>query len=85
MRFEYTQITQFLERFFKSLCREKLTEDENVRFIKGNKLKLAQVELLSFLIFKSVHLLSIKILVKLPHFAKFRPHAFNVCQTEGNE
>ena len=34
--------------------REKPTQDENVRFIKGNGLKLIQVKLLSLYIFKSV-------------------------------
>ena len=42
--------------FFKWFSRQKSTEDEKVRFIKGNELKVTQVELLSFFIFKSVAL-----------------------------
>ena len=40
--------------FLKSLTQEKLIQEMKVRFIKGNELKLTQVELLSFFIFKSV-------------------------------
>ena len=39
--------------FLKSFNREKSTQDEKVHFIKGNELKLTQVELSSFF-FKSV-------------------------------
>ena len=39
---------------FKSLSRLKSTQDEKVRFIKGNVLKITQVELLPFFTFKSV-------------------------------
>ena len=38
--------------YFKSFSRVKSTQDEKARFIKGNELKLTQVELLSFLFFK---------------------------------
>ena len=52
---EFTQKNSSLGAvFFNSLSREKSTQDEKVHFIKGNKLKLTQVELLSFFIFKSV-------------------------------
>ena len=34
---------------------EKLTQDEKVRFVKGDDLKVTQVELLSFFIFKSAN------------------------------
>ena len=44
MRSEWTQITQVSVHCFKSLTREKSTRDEKVRFIKGNELKLTQVE-----------------------------------------
>ena len=40
--------------FFKSFSREKSTQDEIVYFIKENELKVTQVELLLFFIFKSV-------------------------------
>ena len=40
--------------FLKSLSREKSTQDEKMRFIQRNVLKLTQVELLSFFSFKSV-------------------------------
>ena len=43
-----------MSAFFKSLGLEKPTQDEKVRFIKGNVLKITHVELLSFSIFKSV-------------------------------
>ena len=39
---------------FKSLSREKSTQDEKMRFIKGNESKLTQIEIISFFIFKSV-------------------------------
>ena len=39
--------------FFKSLSREKSTQHEKVRFIKGNELKVNQIELIPFFIFKS--------------------------------
>ena len=40
--------------FLKSFNREKSTQEEKVRFMKGNELKLNQVELLSFFNFKSM-------------------------------
>ena len=40
--------------FFKLLSREKSIQDEKVRFIKGNELKLTQVELFLFFFFKRV-------------------------------
>ena len=40
--------------FWKSLSRETSAQDEKVRLVTGNDLKITQVELLSFLIFKSV-------------------------------
>ena len=45
MRFEFTQITYISVRHFKSLSGTKLTQDEKEHFIKGNKLKLTQIEL----------------------------------------
>ena len=33
--------------YFKSLSREKLTQDDKLRFMKWNELKLTQFELLS--------------------------------------
>ena len=48
MRFGFAQITQVRVYFFKSFSREKSTQDERVRFIKGNQLKVTQVKLLSF-------------------------------------
>ena len=42
---------------FKSFSRVKSTQDENVRFIKGNELKIIQVEFFS--LFKSVESLNI--------------------------
>ena len=56
MRIEFIEITYVWVNFFKSLSQEKSTKDEKVYFIKGYKLKFPQVELLSFLIFKNVHL-----------------------------
>ena len=38
----------------KPLIREKPTHDDKVCFIKGNELKLIQVALLLFFIFKSI-------------------------------
>ena len=37
------------------LTREKLAQDEKVRFIKGNDFKFIRIELLSFFIFMSVY------------------------------
>ena len=34
---------------FESFSGEKSTQDERVHFIKGNEIKLTQIELLSFL------------------------------------
>ena len=55
MRFQFTQITQVSVHFLNLLSREKSTLDEKVHFKKGKELKLTQVELLSFFIFKSFH------------------------------
>ena len=41
--------------FFKPFRPEKSIQSEKVRFIKGNELRLTQVELFSVFIFKSVH------------------------------
>ena len=41
--------------FLNLLSQEKSTLDEKVHFKKGKELKLTQVELLSFFIFKSFH------------------------------
>ena len=54
MRFEFFQITPVWMHHFKSFSRVKSTQDEKARFIKGNELKLTQVELFSFLFFKWV-------------------------------
>ena len=54
MRLEFIQRTQDWVHCFKSFNRVKSTQDEKARFIKGNKLKLTQVELFSFLFFKRV-------------------------------
>ena len=51
----FNQITSFLEHHFKSFNRIKSTQDEKVRFIKGNEFNLTPVELLSFF-FKSAEL-----------------------------
>ena len=40
--------------YFKSFSRVKSTQDEKVRFILENELKLTQAELLSFFYFKSI-------------------------------
>ena len=40
--------------YFKTLIREKSTQDEKVCFNKGNELNVTQAELLSFFTFKSV-------------------------------
>ena len=42
MWFEFTQITQDSVNFFKSLSQKRSTQDEKVRFIKGNELKLTK-------------------------------------------
>ena len=54
MKFAFTQVTQEWLHFLYSFSREKLTQDEKVYFTKGNELKITQVELLSFFIFKSI-------------------------------
>ena len=55
MRSEFTQITQIRVHPFNSFSRAKSTENEMVRFIQGNELRLTQVELLSFFYFKNVY------------------------------
>ena len=42
--------------YFKTLSQVKSTQDEKVRFVKRNELKLIQVLLLSFVNFKSVEI-----------------------------
>ena len=49
MEVRVTQITQVRVHYFKSFSRVKTTQDEKVRFIKGDEVKLTQDELLSFL------------------------------------
>ena len=44
--------------FLKFFCREKSTQDEKARFIKGNDLDLTQAELFSFFFFKRVRTFS---------------------------
>ena len=46
---QFSQITRVWVYHFKLFSLVKSTEDEKVLFIKGNKLKLTQVELLSFI------------------------------------
>ena len=62
--------------FFKSLSREKSTQDEKVRFIKRNELKENQVELHSFFIFKSENELEkiYFVISKLNPFKMFDKH-----------
>ena len=48
MKFVITRITQIWVHQFKLLSLLKSTQYEKMRFIKGNKLKLTQEELLSF-------------------------------------
>ena len=50
----FIQITQISAHYFKLFNRVQSTQDEKARFIKGNELKLTQVELFSFLFFKRV-------------------------------
>ena len=45
----FIQITQISAHYFKLFNRVQSTQDEKARFIKGNELKLTQVELFSFL------------------------------------
>ena len=54
LRFAFTQVTQVQVHIFKTCSREKSSEDERVRFVKRNELKVTQVEILSFFIFMSV-------------------------------
>ena len=49
MKFVFIQITQVSAYYLKLLNRVQSTQDEKARFIKGNELKLSQVELFSFL------------------------------------
>ena len=48
MGIEFTQITQVSVHYFKSFSGVKSTQDEKVRFIEGNELKLTQVVIFSF-------------------------------------
>ena len=45
MRFEFTQMRYIYMHHFKSFSRVKSIQDEKVRFIKGNELKLIQIQL----------------------------------------
>ena len=53
-RLEFTQTIQVWEHYFKSFSRVKSTQDGKMRFIKRNELKLVQVDLFSFFLFKRV-------------------------------
>ena len=55
IRFGFIHVTHANTAILKSYSREKSTQDENVRFIKGEELKLTQDELLSFFLFKCMH------------------------------
>ena len=46
VKFELTRITQILVHIFKSFGQEKSTQDEKVRYIKENELKVTQLELI---------------------------------------
>ena len=50
----FIQITQVWVHYFKLFNRVQSTQDEKARFIKGNELKLTQIELFSFFFFKRV-------------------------------
>ena len=54
MKLGFIQITQVWAHYFKLFNRVQSTQDEKARFIKGNQLKLTQVEIFSFLFFKRV-------------------------------
>ena len=54
MKVMFIQITQIWVHYFKSFYKVEKSQDEKTRFIKGNELKLTQVELFSFLFFKWV-------------------------------
>ena len=45
MKHVFIQITQVRAHYFKLFNQVKSTQDEKERFIKGNELKLTQVEL----------------------------------------
>ena len=53
MKLESILITHIRVHPFKSFNREKSTQDEKVRFIKGNELKLTRVNFLLYFIKKS--------------------------------
>ena len=55
MRFEFTQMN-----CFKSFSEVKSTQEERVRFIKGNDLKETQIELLSFFVFELIPLIKLQ-------------------------
>ena len=54
MSFDFTHVTEVLSALFKTISREKSTQDAKMSFFLGNELKLTQVELLSFFYFKNV-------------------------------
>ena len=49
----FIQITEVWAHYFKLFNRVQSTQDEKERFVKGNELKVTQVELFSFFNFKS--------------------------------
>ena len=69
--FEFTQVTQVWDKFFKLLIRRKSTQDEKVCLIKGNKLKLAQFEFLSFFFYKIVRWLFDNLIIQIFHPENF--------------
>ena len=52
MKLLFIPVTQVWTHYSKLFYRVQSTKDEKARFIKGNELKLTQVELFSFLFFK---------------------------------
>ena len=52
-------LTQVWAHYFKLLNRVQPTQDEKARFIKGNELKLTQVELFSFFFLREYHYLPV--------------------------
>ena len=54
MRFEFIQLTRVRAHIFKLFNRVKSIQDEKVRFIQENELKLIKLSSFHFFFFKSV-------------------------------
>ena len=69
---------------FKLFCRENSTQDEKVHFIKGNELRVTQIELLSLYIFTSLLLVTLKFAKSFPYLTGMLSVRYNTMVVSNN-